>query len=77
MFSLDGRLVISAWFDGTVRVLNVADGTLKTLVATGNAGREFTTMAISSNGQLLATGNRGGVRHFPIACWVHYKFAFS
>ena len=77
MFSLDGRLVISASSDGTVRVWNITDGTSKILVAEVNAGGDsYYDVAISSNGRLLATGNYSGVRHFPITCWVHYKFAF-
>ena len=57
-------------------VRDVTDGTSKTLVATGNAGGKFTAMTTSSNGQLLATGDGDGVRHFPTACWAHYKYAF-
>ena len=58
-------------------VRDVTDGTSKTLVATGNAGGEFTAMTTSSNVQLLATGDRNGVRHFPTARWAHYKYTFN
>jgi glucose repression regulatory protein TUP1 len=56
-FSPNGRLVVSASWDGTVRIWNVRDGSAK--VFTDNADI-FWSVRFSPNGQYVAAGNTDG-----------------
>ena len=67
-FSLDGRLIVSGSEDDTIRVWDMTDGSSKTLAITdhlGNFGVGVPSVAISSNGWLVAAGSYDSVRHFP------------
>ena len=69
--------------DGTSKTLVAAGETGSApCAATSSNGQlriifnAFSAATTSSNGRLLATGNIDGVRHFLVACWVHYKLSF-
>ena len=66
-FSSDGRLIVSGSGDRTVRVWDMSDGSSKTLAITDmpdNVDAGVTSVAISSNGWLVAAGSLDTVRHF-------------
>ena len=61
-FSSDGRFLVSGSADRTTRIWNMADGSSKTLPITGNVGARVESVAISSDGQLIAAGSSDTVR---------------
>jgi len=61
-FSPDGGLVFSGSDDSTTRIWDMTGGSSKTLTITNNVGTGVNSVAISSNGQLVAAGGDDAVR---------------
>jgi len=61
-FSSDGGLVFSGSDDCTTKIWDMTGGLLKTLTITNNVGTGVKSVAISSNGQLVAAGGDDAVR---------------
>ena len=60
VFSPDGTLVVSGSYDGTTRIWDMMDGSSKILATA--AGARVTSVAISSDGRLVAAGSGDRVR---------------
>ena len=56
-FSSDGVLVFSGSDDCTIRTWDMTGALLKTLTITNNVGAGVNSVAISSNGRLVAAGD--------------------
>ena len=79
MFSSDGRLVVSGSGDRTVRVWDMTDGSSKFLAITDlpdDVEAGVTSVAISSDGRLVAAGSLDMVRHFLNVCWMYHEYDF-
>lgn len=76
MFSPDGSSIISASEDGAVRIWDMTDGSSKTLVTRSRFRSEYTSVAISPNGRLIAAGDISGVRRFLVVRGVFHEHSF-
>ena len=63
-FAADGRSIVAAFADGSVRVLDAADGRETALLA-GPSGRFNSGLAISPAGAVLVTENGRPARYWP------------
>ena len=57
----------------------MTDGSSKTLAITDlpdNVDAGVTSVAISSDGRLVAAGSLDTVRHFLNVCWMYYEYTF-
>ena len=62
VFSSDGKFLVSGSDDGTTKIWDMADGSSKTLASTNGDNTGVKSVAISSDGRLVAAGSFGGVR---------------
>ena len=61
VFSPDGRFVVSGSEDGITRIWDITDGSSRILAITDSVDEGVVSVAISSDGQLVAAGGSGGV----------------
>ena len=79
VFSSDGRLIVSGSEDHTTRIWDITDGSSKVFAITdvpNSVDAGVTSVAISSDGHLVAAGSFDTVRCFPIFRWMYRKCAF-
>ena len=86
VFSPDGRSIISGSMDGTVRILDMTDKSSKVLVTADSSNgvkAGVTSVAISSDGRLVAAGTIDTARHSSIflpmsyGCASHRQYMFG
>jgi polar amino acid transport system permease protein len=77
-FDPSGRMLFSAYGDGTVRLWNVASGQVERTIAGSAGGSPLTSMAVSADGSTLATlGQDGVVRVWDIASGLQLQTIIS
>ena len=73
VFSPGGRFVVSGSGDGTTRIWDITDGSSKILTITNSVGDRVTSVAISSDGRLVAAGSYDEVRDLSSFIGVHFE----